>query len=217
MRTFSSPAFAASSMRSATSSSMPCPRLDDDFVRDRVHDVFGRDASQHAVRDRLDDVLAVLERADREAADRAAVRLVDDHVLGDVDETPRQVAGIGRLERRVGQALAGAVRRDEVLEHGQPFLEVVDDRRLDDLTQTAGDLLLRLRHQTAHAGELTHLLAVTARARVRHHEDRVEAVSFLRQTVERDLLDLGRGVRPRVDDPVVALALGDDAGAVVAR
>ena len=46
---------------------------------------------------------------------RAAVVLVDDHVLRDVDETARQVARVGRLERRVGQTLARAVRRDEVL------------------------------------------------------------------------------------------------------
>ena len=52
-----------------------------------------------------------------DAVDRAAVDLVDDHVLRDVDETARQVARVGRLERRVGQALARAVRRDEVLQH----------------------------------------------------------------------------------------------------
>ena len=143
--------------------------------------------------------------------------LVDDHVLRHVHETARQVAGVGGLERRVGQTLAGAVRRDEVLEHGQAFVEVVDDRRLDDLADAAGDLLLRLGHQAAHAGQLADLLAVTARAGVGHHEDRVEAVAVPRQAVERDLLDLGRGVRPGVDDLVVALALGDDAVAVVRR
>ena len=92
--------------------------------------------------------------------------LVDDDVLGHVDQTAREVAGVGGLERGVGQTLAGAVRRDEVLEHGEAFLEVVDDRRLDDLAEPAGDLLLRLRHQAAHAGELADLLAVTARAGV---------------------------------------------------
>ena len=41
----------------------------------------------------------------------------DDGVLRDVDETAREVTGVGRLERGVGEALTGAVRRDEVLEN----------------------------------------------------------------------------------------------------
>jgi uncharacterized protein YndB with AHSA1/START domain len=39
----------------------------------------------------------------------------DDHVLGDVDQPAGQVAAVGRLQRRVRQALARAVGRDEVL------------------------------------------------------------------------------------------------------
>src|SRR6185503_2924 len=126
----------------------------------------------------------------------------------------RQVAGVGRLQGRVGETLARAVRRDEVLENGQSFLEVVDDRRLDDLAHAAGDLLLRLGHQPAHTGELADLLAVTARARVGHHEDGVEAVTIARQTVERDLLHTRRGVRPGVDDLVIALTFGDRTAAI---
>ena len=89
--------------------------------------------------------------ADADAVERAAVVLGDDGVLRHVDEPAGQVAGVRRLERGVGQALAGAVRRDEVLEHGQPFAEVRRDRGLDDLAR-------RLGHQAAHAGQLTDLL-----------------------------------------------------------
>jgi hypothetical protein len=79
----------------------------------------------------------------------------DDAILRDVDQTAGQVTRVRRLQRRVGQTLAGAVRRVEVLENGQAFLEVRDDRRLDDFTR-------RLGHQAAHAGELTHLRRRTA-------------------------------------------------------
>src|SRR4029079_11657712 len=47
---------------------------------------------------------------------RPAVLFAGDDVLGDVDETTGQVAGVGCPERRVREALAGAVGRDEVLE-----------------------------------------------------------------------------------------------------
>ena len=48
----------------------------------------------------------------------------DDELLGDVDETTGQVAGVGGPQRGVDQTLAGTVGGDEVLEHGQAFTEV---------------------------------------------------------------------------------------------
>ena len=81
-------------------------------------------------------------------------------VLRDVDEAAGQVAGVRGLERRVGETLARAVRRDEVLEHGQTLAEVRRDRRLDDLAR-------RLRHQAAHAGELADLLRASRGRRSR--------------------------------------------------
>ena len=141
----------------------------------RVLDILGRHVADDALRQRLDDVFAFLQRADLEAEDRAAILLGDRHVLRHVDETTRQVTGVGRLERRVGQTLTSAVRRDEVLEHRQAFTEVRLDRAFDDFTDATGELLLRLRHQSAHTRELTDLVAATTRAGVEHHEHRVEA------------------------------------------
>jgi len=51
-----------------------------------------------------------------DAAQCAAVRLADDHVLSDVNQTTRQVTRVGRLQRGVGETLARAVRGDEVLQ-----------------------------------------------------------------------------------------------------
>ena len=106
----------------------------------------------------------------------AAVGLADDDVLGDVDETAGQVAGVGRTQRGVGETLAGAVRGDEVLENGEALAEVGLDRAVEDLA-------LRVRHQTSHTGELADLLDVTAGARVGHHVDGVELVEVLRHRV----------------------------------
>ena len=103
--------------------------------------------------------------------------------------------------------------RDEVLENRKPFTEVRRDRGLDDRARGLG-------HQTTHAGQLTHLLCRTTRTRVRHHEDVVEArdlrlvavrvdVGVGRDSVEELLGDLLRGLRPDIDDLVVALAVGD--------
>ena len=136
----------------------------------------------------------------------------DDDVLGHVDEAARQVAGVGRLQRRVGETLAGAVRRDEVLEHREALAEVGGDRRLDDLARGLG-------HEAAHAGELADLLLGAAGAGVGHDVDRVELVADLvglLHLAEHLVGDgLGRPV-PDVDDLVVALTGGDDARAALA-
>jgi hypothetical protein len=60
------------------------------------------------------------------------------------------------------------VRREEVLEHGQPLTEVGPDRDVDDPS-------FRVEHQTTHASHLADLVHVSLRARVGHHEDRVLA------------------------------------------
>ena len=94
--------------------------VDDDLAGERVDDPLERDAADDAVAQRLDDLAALDDGAGLDAVHRAAVDLVDDHVLRDVDETARQVARVGGLERRVGQALAGAVRGDEVSMTARP-------------------------------------------------------------------------------------------------
>ena len=164
------------------------------------------DAAQHAVAQRLDDVAALDQRRGVDVLDRAAVVLGDDDVLGHVDEPARQIAGVGRLQRGVGEALPGAVRRGEVLEHGQAFAEVGRDRRLDDLAR-------RLGHEAAHAGQLPDLLLRAAGARVGHHVDGVELAALLAalELAEHGVGDLLGRVRPDVDDLVVALAVRDDA------
>ena len=53
--------------------------------------------------------LTVAEQRHLDEVLRLAVVDVDDHVLGDVDQTPRQVAGVRGPQSGVREALAGAV------------------------------------------------------------------------------------------------------------
>ena len=128
----------------------------------------------------------------------AAVLAADDHVLGDVDQPAGQVARVRGAQRGVGEALAGAVGRDEVLEHGQALHEVGLDRTLDDLA-------LRVGHQPAHPGQLADLRERAAGTGVGHHEDGVHLVEV---AVQR-LADLVGGPIPQAGDRLVALLLGD--------
>src|SRR5215213_8402419 len=80
-----------------------------------------------------------------------AVLGANDHVLGDVHQAAREVAGVGGAQRGVGQALAGAVRRGEVLDDIQALHEVRLHGAFDDLA-------LRVGHEAAHARQLADLL-----------------------------------------------------------
>jgi hypothetical protein len=89
-----------------------------------IEHVLTGDAAQNPLAERLDDVLALLECRDVEAENRPAIFLGNGHVLRHVHKAAGEIARIRGLERRVRQTLPGAVRRDEVLQHGEPLAEV---------------------------------------------------------------------------------------------
>src|SRR6185369_6994733 len=80
----------------------------DDFDRGR--------AAEDALAKRGDDFAALDNRFHRQTELSAAIVFNDDRVLRHVDQTAGEVTRVRRLERRVGQALTGAVGRVEVLE-----------------------------------------------------------------------------------------------------
>ena len=181
------------------------PGLDDGFAGHRIPDRLGGDAPQDAIAQGGGGLPAFEHILGHEAAVGAAILLDDDAVLGHVDEAAGEIARIRGLERRVGEALARAMRRVEVLEHGEPLLEVRDDRRLDDLARGLG-------HQAAHPGELLHLRLRATGAGIGHDADRVE----LLHPLPHGRRHLFSALRPSVDHLVVSLALRDQAVRVLA-
>ena len=106
----------------------------------------------------------------------AAVVVTGDDVLGDVDEAPGQVARVGRPEGGVGEALAGAVGRDEVLEDRHPLAEVAPHGDVDDPARRVG-------HEAAHRAELADVALVSAGAGRGHHRDRAVGLEALHHLV----------------------------------
>ena len=134
-----------------------------------------------------------------ETLGRAAVVFADDDVLRDVDETTREVTRVGGTEGRVGQTLAGTVRRDEVLGDRQSLAVARDDRARDDLT-------LRVVHQASHTGDVAHLQPVTT-STGRHHA--VDGV-VLREVGAHGLGDLFGGLGPDLDELLATLGVGGE-------
>src|SRR6516165_2237246 len=133
----------------------------------------------------------------------------DDRILSDVNETAGEIAGVGRLQGCIGKALTRTMGRVEILEHGEAFLEVRDNRAFNDLAGGLG-------HQPTHRGKLLHLGWRTTRARMRHHVNRIDrlvaAVIILlngRDAAHHFFGKLVRTFRPGIDNLVIFLALGD--------
>ena len=206
-------------MVSMPSSSIRVPAREQHVLRLRVHQVDGQHAAEDALAQRLDHLAALDQGLHGNAVLRAAIVLGHHQVLRHVDQAAGEVARVRGLQRRVRQALAGAVGGDEVLQHVEAFAEVGRDRRLDDRAVGLG-------HQAAHAGQLPDLRRRAARAGVGHHVDGVErllldhlAVAVLHrlaaQLLHHGLADLLAAARPDVDHLVVALAGGHQARGVL--
>src|SRR5262249_25536624 len=88
----------------------------DDFVRKRINDVVQTHAADDAFFHGLDDVLAGFECSHRNTVDRAAVFFGDHNVVGHINQTACQVAGVGGLKRRVGQTFPATVSGDKIFE-----------------------------------------------------------------------------------------------------
>ena len=192
----------------------------DDFVGAWLEHVTGDHSTQYALAQRLDDVAAFDVRGHQQTVFGTAIDLGHHQILRDVYQTTSQVTGVRSLQGGIRQTLTSTVSRDEVLKYAQTFTEVRGDRRLDDRA-------VRLGHQATHTGQLTNLSSRTPGTGVSHHVHRVERflVDFVAMTID-DLLFrevrhhcLGHfvvGLGPEVDHLVVLLALGYQAGCVLA-
>ena len=188
-------------------------------LRFGMQHLFRCGAPQDTVAQRFDDFAAFDDGAHHRALVGSAIFLGHHQILGDVHQPAREIAGVRRFQRRIGQALARAVGRDEVLQNVQAFTEIGGDRGFDDRA-------IGLGHQAAHPRQLPDLRGRTARAGVGHHVDGIERflVDLLAVAIGGFLLgELGHhhlrhfvaGLAPDVHHLVVALAGGHQAGRIL--
>ncbi len=189
-------------------------RFTHNLVGTRAQYIDRGNAAEDTLAQRFDDVATLDDRLHQQTVVGTTVGHSDDHVLRNIDQASGQVTRVGGLECGVGQAFTCTVGRDEVLEDVQTFAEVCGNWRLDDRA-------IRLGHQATHAGELTNLGRRTTRTGVCHHVDRVERVllhlvafavgdALLAELPHHRASHLVVGVRPDVDDLVVALAVRNE-------
>ncbi|XOQ26852.1 MAG: hypothetical protein ACFWTM_11300 [Mitsuokella multacida] len=178
------------------------------FLRLRVKHIGAEQTAHEAVVEKLEGIerrrneaCTVLNEVQRRDI---AVLFADDDVLSDVDQTAREVTRVSCTQCRIGQTFAGTMRRNEVIGYREAFTEVCRDWQVDDLTG-------RVSHEAAHAGELTHLLFVTAGTGVSHHEDWVEGV----HVVHHGISDIVRGFRPQGDDFMITLVFRDKTAVIL--
>ena len=169
----------------------------------RMQDVFLNGTAQNTLADGNDDVAAVDDRTDNNAAFGTAVGFGNDHILSNVNQTTGQVTGVCGFQSRIRQTFTGTVSRVKVLKHGQTFFKVRDNRLFDNFAARFG-------HQTAHTGQLAHLGGGTAGAGVSHHIDGVDVAVFgLRNVLHHFVGNFIGAGSPDIDHLVVFLAFGN--------
>ena len=171
------------------------------------HDLVGQGSAEQAGLQVEALVLHVgAHTVDPDATDRALglerIGVVDDELLGDVDQATGQVAGVGGTQGGVDEALTGTGRGDEVLQHRKALTEVRLDRPRDHVATRVG-------HQAAHAGDLAHLHHVPTGTGLDHHVDRVGLVRL--ESLDHPCGHLRGGRVPDLDLLLATLTVGDDA------
>lgn len=76
---------------------------DQHITGNRVKDIIQRDPPQNPVSDVFDDLATLGEGRNNQTIQRAAIRLSNDGILGNVNKTSRQISGVGCFERGVGK------------------------------------------------------------------------------------------------------------------
>ena len=90
----------------------------------RMQNVFLNGTPEDSLADRNDNITAVNNWTNNNAAFRAAVGFGNNHVLSHVNQTAGQITGVCGLQRRIGQTFTGTVGRIEVFQHRQTFFKV---------------------------------------------------------------------------------------------
>ena len=165
-----------------------------------VVQVFHQETARQALRQALDQLIAVLDIINLKAVRAVAVLLANDDVLRDIDQAAGQVTGVRRTQCRIGQAFPGAAGGDKVFENVQTLTIVRADGDLDRTARRIGD-------QAAHTSKLPQLAVGAAGAGIDHHIDGIVVVK-IRGQLRRNLL---RAILPYLDHMAGALCIRDKA------
>src|SRR6056297_195750 len=188
-------------------------RFNQHLVSNRIDNFIQGHPTKDTIAKTLDHFAAFSLGGNFDSVKGIAILLSNDGILGDVNQTPGQITGVGRLQRRISQTLTCAVGRDKVLENRQAFSEICGNRGFNNRT-------VRLSHQTAHPRQLTNLLGTTTRSRISHHVNGIEGwnrngLSFFRNEFvdgnisKHDAGNILSTLGPDIDYLVVAFAIGN--------
>ena len=176
---------------------------DNQLVRFGVMHILCGAAADDALGNRLAG--NIIRTADGQPARGIAVPAIDNHILGDIHQTARQIAGIGRPQRRIRQALARAMRRNEILQRIQALAEMTANRQFNDAPRRIG-------HQAAHPGQLgNRAKAAFCRTRSRHNGNRPIRV----KRILNPFLQVILGVFPFINRNLITFLFGHQAAAEV--
>ena len=130
--------------------------------------------SQNTLIQWLNDFVTVHDGWNIQTTISTTVKLTNDNVLRNVNQTTSHVTWVGRLQGRISHTLTSTVSWEEHFQNWQSFTEVGNDRQLHDTS-------VRRSHQTTHTGQLRKVRNVTTSSWIWHHKDVVIRFEVLNQ------------------------------------
>ena len=165
------------------------------FVEQRATKQFGLEV-------RTNSASIALHVFNPEAKTCFAIVFANNEFLCNVDETTCEVTRVSGTKCGVDESFTCTRSSNEVLECFEAFTEVALDRTRNHVTT-------RVRHETTHTCDLTHLRHVSASTRAHHHVDGVKAISF--ELFNHCGLHFGSCFGPDCYFLLTTLTIGDDA------
>ena len=131
--------------------------LDQHFISDWIFYGFKGYPAQNTFAQTLDNLSSLSECLHPDAVNGAAVFLVNNGILGHINQPPSQISRVGGLQGGVCQPFSRSVGGNEILQHRKTLAEVSGNGGFDNLTRRFG-------HKTTHSRKLAHLILASSRA-----------------------------------------------------
>ena len=120
---------------------------DKNIPRLQINQIFGKNATQDTVIKRINNITTIHDRADGQAFIRAAINLMNNTILRNIDETTGQVTRIGCFQGCIGKTFTRTMCRVEIFQNIQTFFKGRNDWRFNNLAR-------RLCHKATHTSKL---------------------------------------------------------------
>ena len=163
-----------------------------------MNNIVNRETALQPLCQPFDLFITFLDIIDPYTGMSSAVIFTNNNILRNIDQTPRQITGVCRSQRRIRLTFTSTSGRNKVFQHIQSLTEVSTNRNVDRTTRC-------IRHQSTHTAKLTDLVNTSAGTGSCHHLNRI----LFTQTILQFSGHFFGGVIPNLNHLIISFRIGN--------